>query len=364
MKYRFEKVERAAQFRLSAPQHPTPPPDPTTALSRGQERIHVPTSLLRRRCGKLASTNALPSYGVTSAVCFANLQLFVDALFDRPIELTAKNVTELSALCHEFEVTDLATTVAAFDSSPERTRLKQEQIDCLQAFVVDLQRQLCATYRTIRILNLKPDHQTMLPGMTPTDFSPLIRWNERINDNGSGLPKLKIEVHSVEAPEFQRGEEFELSKLVRNFDILFVGGSDRSFDGLDTITREHVITKLKPFWEGGGGILLFHNVFGGFEFFLDLFNFKQIQNHQSFTSATIMRPSRVMIKPFNLPTTIEIGETHGHFTADNPCTVLGNNGVTYYAQLGHLGMIEMCHQPPVTEHEWKLLVNIVYQLVL
>jgi hypothetical protein len=356
-------VDLNKMIAIAAQSKRCPPPDPTTALCRGQQSVSVSTSLLHRRCGKFDSTLTLPLYGVTSDVCFANLQLFVDALLDRPIEITVNNVTELSALCDEFDFTELAAKVAAFKSLQERKRLKREEIDSLRTRIVDLERQICATQRTIRILNLQPDHQMMLPDIVPTDFSPLISWSERINDNGSVLPKLKIEVHSVEALEFQRGEEFQLSKLVRNFDVIFVGGSDRSFDGLDTITREHVITKLKPFWEGGGGILLFHDVFGGFEFFLDLFKFKQIQTHQSFTSATIVKPSRVMMKPFQLPTTIEIAATHGHFMADNPYTVLGNNGVTYYAQLGHLAMIEMCHQPPATEHEWKLLVNIVHHMV-
>jgi hypothetical protein len=65
--------------------------------------------------------------------------------------------------------------------------------------------------------------------------------------------------------------------------------------------------------------------------------------------------------PFELPKEITIEKTHGSRVSDTH-TVFMAEEFAFYSQCGRIGVTEMCHKPPSTEHEWNLLVNIIYDL--
>jgi hypothetical protein len=340
---------------MSSPAAPLPD---ITTLCRGSANLPVPTAFLHQHCGQFASTLTSSIYQVRAPVSPDNLQLFVNALSGQHIQITSDNVRDLTVLSHEFTFAQLSANIDNFQKAPEH------QIVLLQATIVRLERQISALTRTGRVLNLQPDLATLPTWATPADFTNLTSWSERITEENCGFPKFTIAVEAVEAHNFLVNERFDANGLLRDFDIIFVGGWDRSFDGLQGITPKVAAKRLKPFWDGGGAILLLHDVFGPFQGFLDQYHFGTKPSGSIFQSATVVKPSRVMGRPFRLPTTIQIAETHSYYKSDNSYTVLENHGMSYYAEFGRLGKIEMCHKQPETEDEWKLLVNIVCQLVL
>jgi hypothetical protein len=275
--------------------------------------------------------------------------------------VTEQSALELARLAEEFDCKDLVAVLNTFQQSPAQ---QQRRIVRLEATVEQLRRTIETLLRPIRILVLEPDRAKMLGWTRQTNFTPMTETNALIRQENAGFPVRHIEFQTVQAPAFLSDARFDARDLLRDFDLIFIGGSDRSLDGLKGLTRAEVDRTLGPFWEGGGSILLFHDTSGaGCKFFSDLLPLRVSPGGPCLTSATAVHPSRVLGQPFRLPNTITVGETHGYYAVERRCSVLALGALSYFSQRGRVGITEMCHQPPNTTDEWKLLVNIAYELV-
>jgi hypothetical protein len=317
-------------------------------LVSGSASVAIPTLMLRQVCGLLTSNPSASPHNLKCKVSKTSLRLFADAVNGESVEVTESNARELAALSLECDFKALSAKVAAFEASPaQQYRIK---IGGLEAEVAHLRPLVKALRRTIRVFHLKPDPTKLPTGSQQTDFSKLTALTKK-------FPDFRIKVHVREANGFTA---VTLCELIDQFDIIFVGGSDRSFDGLTTIGPEITNRTLKPFIDAGGAILLFHDVVGdAWNFIYDQFRFERVEMIRMNTASAFCS-SRVTNTPFLLSSPLDIGETHGYNSADRRHTVFEAGNVVYHARVGRVGYSEMCHVPPSTDDEWKLLVNIVY----
>jgi hypothetical protein len=256
-----------------------------------------------------------------------------------------KRIRCIERRVEELEDLKMPDRIAAVATMADR------QIQDLRKTVTPFVRQMKSDIqnRKIRVLHVQPDPTKFQTGEEFTDF-------KRIMD-GVG-PEVRIEVQTIDAIAFA-AQESE-AELVA-FDIIFIGGRDCSSQGLTALTDEVVNRTLKPFLDDGGAILLFHDTEGnGCQFLYEQFQFRHVQPLE-FHNATVMRQSRITTMPFRLDQ-IEFQGTHGGYAADPRYTVLAHENLSYYSRVGRLGHTQMCHKPPQGKAEWKLLVNIVYDL--
>jgi hypothetical protein len=348
-----------------------------TDLVLDNEVIQVPRLELMRKCHTFENDPALLArpYRVVSRVPIDAFRLFANAILGMNPAITIENVNSLDLLCREFDFAELSATIRQFvaqhslidptarDMFMRLEQLVREQaahIATLEAEHATLKEQLTRG-RPIRVLHVTPIFTSIL------DVQAICHID----------PHGRIEVDVIDIKKFISifGGRRELVK----YNVLVLGGSDMASRRMPGIDLNLVAGTFRPYWENGGSIIFFHDIFhsaqpGALEawgFFIEKFAFGPSLNPPMMGAGVeIVQPGAAVLKfPFTI-TNFQPTQTHStnDVTWNAQRTVIGRRQddtvIPYYTEGDRVALMEAGHSDGATlsPMEQRLLVNAIYRL--
>jgi hypothetical protein len=224
-----------------------------------------------------------------------------------------------------------------------------------------------ATRRVVRALHVRSQGPY---GWIPVDLFGL-------SATSGELEEFFIKVEAVDASAFRRKGFADWTLLVREFEVIFIGGTDAAMNVLGDLTQNVIDRSFVPYHMGGGKIVFLHDVTFGDEhrrwqyFMGQMGSYQQVSDLDLglWSEVRLKTPSnpppQVLTRPFRVTTPFPIAPTHSHQMSKSEHALLvgPRDSSTYYVERAGIAFIELGHTPSeVTREEWQFLVNVVYHL--